>query len=258
VLGDLPAAALPPSAGHVGLAPALALTVLRLACGDLPRLREGPTPPPVHIPVSLATTVPTTLVTLAREALDAGTVRPGEIVLDVTGTGHATDLTTAGAALTRLHELGFPLALIDSGPPGSGLATLRELPIEQVSLPPGIITAWAAPDLTDRDVLIRDAYLELLRAMEITILAPDITDERTARAAVDLGISLATGDLFDAPHPADTAHPARDTGPVSGSGHAGGRLTREAQSWSTAVTRTTAAPASSEAARSISALMPQS
>jgi len=49
-----------------------------------------------------------------------------------------------------------------------------------------------------------------------------------------------------------------------GLGQAGGRVflcpdgQRAAPSWPTSVTRTTAAPASSEAARSISALMPQS
>ncbi|SNQ48422.1 putative Diguanylate cyclase/phosphodiesterase [Frankia canadensis] len=214
--GDMPAVALVQASERGGLLPALTLATLRRVCADLPRLRGGDTPPPVYLPVPATVPLPATFVTAIAGARADGSLRTGDLVVELIGAEPGTDpvdLRWPG----RLHDHGVGLCLSGFGFADAYLDLLRVLPVETVILTAEMTATWIAPHLTARDVTVRAGLLGMLRALRVDIIAADLPGPDDVRRAVALGITRARG--HSTPH---LGTPHADA-PRSGARAPGGR-----------------------------------
>ncbi|MCM3886916.1 diguanylate cyclase domain-containing protein [Frankia sp. R82] len=220
--GEVSAAALVPTSERAELFPTIALATLARICADLPRLRAGPTPPPVHLP--LQTTVPMTpgFLPAIRAARADGRLRAGELVIDLLGAERGLDVDAWREWMTPLSAQDVRLCLADLGAADSNLALLTLLPIDMVTLTPLITGLWTTrqddPAFQFRLDVLHDGIRSMLCRLGIRIIATDLPAGDSVGAAVAAGIDFAAGRLpalyppaHDAPAPADTLAPAAVT-----------------------------------------------
>ncbi len=154
----------------------------------------------MFLPIPTALPEPAALVGTACDAMRNGRLRPGDIVMDLSGGERGLGLAESATGLRRLHDCGFGLCLSDFGAGEASLELLRALPVDLVALTAELTADWTAPDGDRRTEAVRGALLGLLRELSVRIIATDLT----ARAE-DLGVTLASGGEADVLAPASAA-----------------------------------------------------
>ncbi|CAO5235508.1 diguanylate cyclase domain-containing protein [Frankia sp. AgKG'84/4] len=209
-IGEMPAVDLVPTSERPGLLPALTRATFDRVLADLPRLRDGPTPPPVHLVVPTAVPPTPAFVGAVRGALAEGRLRPGELVLDLIDAERGLEPIEWQTRLNQIgaHDVGVCLA--DFGAADSNLALLATLPVDTVALTPLVTAAWTVPATVvtaaaeHRAHAVRENLLALLADLHISVMVTDLPSAEATASAIEFGATLAIGRV---PLPPDTAAP---------------------------------------------------
>ncbi|WP_163549520.1 diguanylate cyclase domain-containing protein [Candidatus Frankia nodulisporulans] len=213
--GEVPATALVPTSERAWLFPVITLVALARICADLPRLRAGSTPPPVHLP--LATTVPPTSAVLDAicAARADGRLRAGELVVDLLDAERGLDWHAWQEWTAPLSARDIQLCLADFGAADSNIVLLSLLPIDMVVLTPLITRIWTSPyedpALQPRVDTLNNSIRRMLQQLGDRIIASDLASD-SVPTALALGICLATGQLPNLP-------PSRSLSPSTHDAH---------------------------------------
>lgn len=132
--GLLPAGEFIPVVEELGLIALVDLWVIDQVCRDLDLLvQRGITPVSINIsPQTLASHEK--VAEALREKLGATGHSPGQIVIEITETAVATDVTRSVEGMRALHRAGFPIAIDDFGVGASTFALLKDLPFDFLKL----------------------------------------------------------------------------------------------------------------------------
>lgn len=154
----------------------------------------------VNVDVSLIerTDFARNVVRLAAEA----DVPPASILLELTETTLATDLTRLLEALTRLRIAGFGLSVDDFGTGGSNFDLLALCPFTELKIDRTIVAA--APHDASANRFLKFCC-GAARDLDLTVVAEGIETEEELRVAVSAGVDVAQGFLFSRPLPASGA-----------------------------------------------------
>ena len=177
-------------AHRVGLGVALELKALTAALAHLPRLGAA------TLTVNLG---PDSLCSPELDAVLDG-VAPERLVLEVTEHELMGDVGRTRAAVERLRETGFRLAVDDIGAGYAGLAKIVNLAPEIIKLDRALV-ARIDKDLT-RQALVR-AGVGFAAALGAALVAEGIETEEELRTLLALGITLGQGFHLGRPQPAE-------------------------------------------------------
>jgi diguanylate cyclase (GGDEF)-like protein/PAS domain S-box-containing protein len=191
-------------AEEIGLIGRIDRWVLEQGCRQLGRwqLATGRSDLALSVNLSPRQLVQPDLVPVVGEALSAGGVRPGQLVIEITErtvmeVGQATADT-----LDALKGLGVRLAIDDFGTGYSSLAHLRSFPVDVLKIDRGF-TADLGHE--GREGTIAAAILSLGRALGLRTVAEGIERLDQLEALLALGCPLGQGYHFSRPLPADEA-----------------------------------------------------
>ncbi|MCK9896000.1 diguanylate cyclase [Frankia sp. AgB32] len=215
VYGEVPAADLVPTSERLGMLPALTHATLDRVLADLPRLRAGPTPPPVHLVIHAAVPPTPALVSAVRGALADGRLRPGELVVDLVGAERGLDPAGWEARMGQIGAHGVGLCLADFGAADTNLMLLCCLPVDTVALTSQVTAIWTLPTVDgptqDRNDVLRDRMLALLADFGVRLMVTDLPNVEATARAVDLGATLAIGQVPLPPRTIVAAEPVPPT-----------------------------------------------
>ncbi len=189
-----------PLAEETGLIVPLGEWVLREACREARRWREGhPSWGPLKISVNISPRqlAEPGLVELVSTTLEATATPPASLWLEVTET---VVMETEGASaelLTELEEIGVGIAIDDFGVGFSSLSRLKELPrVDAVKLDKSFIDGICTKA---GDRAIAAAGISLARALGATTIAEGVETPDQAAALRGLDCEMAQGYLYARP-----------------------------------------------------------
>ncbi len=190
-----------PLAGRAGLLAELTDHMLDEACAQLARwirlfgdqgLRTG-----VNIPPQLI--VDLDFPHRVAAVLNRHSLRPEQLILEITEEALLGDLATARAVTGRLRRIGTSLSLDDFGTGYSSLLHLQQIPLDALKID---ISFVADVDRdADAERFLR-AFLTLGRDLGLSVTAEGVEREEQAAALRRLGCPTAQGFLFGRPSPA--------------------------------------------------------
>jgi diguanylate cyclase (GGDEF)-like protein len=187
-----------PLAGRAGLLTELTDHMLNQACRQMAiwtrnlgdhGLRTG-----VNIPPQLI--VDQQFPDRVASILDRHSVRPDQLVLEITEDALLGDLDMARTVTSRLRELGTSLSLDDFGTGYSSLQHLRQIPLDALKID---ISFIADIDLDPQAERFLRAFLSLGRDLGLTVTAEGVEREGQVAALRRLGCPSAQGFLFGRP-----------------------------------------------------------
>ncbi|GIM88558.1 putative bifunctional diguanylate cyclase/phosphodiesterase [Paractinoplanes toevensis] len=179
-----------------GQLPAFADAVLDQALAASGVWREAGFDLPVAVNVSprslLDPRFPATVLTqLARHD-----VPPERLVLELAETLTISQLDTVSRALDELREAGVRLALDDFGTGVSPLSVLSHIPVNQLKIDRGFVTALETS--SEAAAVIRST-VDLARSLHLTVIAEGVESEPQRHALWELGCVAGQGHLFARP-----------------------------------------------------------
>ncbi|HEX4976558.1 MAG TPA: EAL domain-containing protein [Nocardioides sp.] len=182
------------------LSEALTRRVLDLGLRDLRRWRAYGVPLTLTVNLAAAELRDETVVASIAEALlDHGL--PAEVLtIDVAEADLCSaDQARVGQVLRSLDELGVRLALDDYGVGGVGIATLAELPFDEVKLERRFVRDVA---VSATGTAVVRATLDLVHALGMHLVAEGVEDRRALARLTELGVDLVQGHQVGRPGPA--------------------------------------------------------
>ncbi len=144
-----------------------------------------------------------TLGAVVRDALQAASLLPRALGLEVTETAVVEDGLAgdrARAELNRLHGLGVRVAIDDFGTGFSSLGQLRHFPIDMIKVD-GSFVRGTVDD--PKDAAITAHLVNLAHSLGLVAVAEGIESEGQLDSLQDFGCDLGQGYLFARPMPAD-------------------------------------------------------
>ncbi|TML15730.1 MAG: EAL domain-containing protein [Actinobacteria bacterium] len=204
--GSVPPARFIPIAESTGLILQLGEFVLREACLQAAEWRRAGLVPDSFVTwvnVSARQLTGGTLGTVVREALDAASLPPSLLGLEVTETAVVEDGLAgerARAELKKLHGLGVRIAIDDFGTGFSSLGQLRQFPIDMIKVD-GSFVQGTVDD--PKDAAITAHLVNLAHALGLVAVAEGIESEGQLDSLQDFGCDLGQGFLFARPMPAE-------------------------------------------------------
>ncbi|MET0521394.1 MAG: EAL domain-containing protein, partial [Jiangellaceae bacterium] len=157
----------------------------------------------VHVNVSTRQLRGDTAKSVADVLRETG-LAASRLVLEITESHQALDLTQVCHQLQRLKDLGVGLAIDDFGTGFSSLLALREFPIDTIKMDKSFVDDL--DERGDRADLAR-AIVQLGRTVRRDVIAEGIESDSQRRALLDFGCRLGQGYLLGKPlgHAATTA-----------------------------------------------------
>ena len=200
-LGDISPAEFIPIAEESGLIVGLGDWVLREACRARQEWRHLQLDvPPVSINMSGVQLRQLGCVEGLLDVLNAFSVQPSEIEVEVTETGLLDTSAVSRENLVRMRNAGVRLALDDFGVGFSSLSHLRDLPIHRLK----IDRSFTVECMRDaRTLTIVKAVIEMARSLGISVTAEGIETQAQQTWMQHLGCDAAQGYLFARPMPGD-------------------------------------------------------
>lgn len=138
------------------------------------------------------------------DALEARALDPGCLVIEITEGALAPDPRAAADRLRRIADRGVRAALDDFGTGSSSLQALRTLPLHQLKIDRGFVSALRGDGA---DAGIAGTIVDLARSLGAVSVAEGIEDPVELDALRALGCSLGQGNLFGPPAAADAVLP---------------------------------------------------
>jgi diguanylate cyclase (GGDEF)-like protein len=199
--GLLPPSEFLPLAEGSGLIHELTRFVLYAACLQAKTWETCGQPLVVSVNVSarclLDATLPETVVsTLVRTELP-----PHLLKLEITESAMIADPDRSQAIIGRLHALGVALSIDDFGTGYTSLASLRDLPVQELKIDRSFVTHMLTQT---KDAVIVRTGVELAQRLGLDSVAEGIEDAATLTALSELGCTTAQGFHLGRPMPADT------------------------------------------------------
>ena len=186
---------LPPAREH-GLMSALSDFVLRSALDDAARWLYADTGPRVSVNVFAPLLDDASLADWIAQALADRGLPGSALTLEITEDRMVDDTAHSRRTLEHLRGMGVRIAIDDFGAGHSGLSYLRQLPVDEMKIDRGFITAIST-DL--RSATIVRSLIDLAHQLELTVVAEGVEDDETARILRDCGCDAAQGYLFSLP-----------------------------------------------------------
>jgi diguanylate cyclase (GGDEF)-like protein len=125
---------------------------------------------------------------------------PEYLVLEITERTLLQDEQQACNVLTQLNDIGIRASIDDYGTGYSSLASLRQLPIQQVKIDRCFVTR--IPTDTNNDAIVRST-IDLAHALGALVVAEGVETTSELDRLADHGCDLAQGYLIGHPLPAD-------------------------------------------------------
>nr|WP_240894965.1 EAL domain-containing protein [Kineococcus siccus] len=179
-----------PLAESSGLVHRLTHHVLAVACDQARRWQRAGRPLVVSVNVSARCLLDETLpdrvaAELARTALSSRLLK-----LEVTESAIIADPRRAQVIIERLRALGVALSIDDFGTGYTSLASLRDLPVNELKVDRSFVTTMLDEP---RNAAIVRTGIELARRLGLDCVAEGIEDGATLAALADLGCTTAQG-----------------------------------------------------------------
>ena len=133
------------------------------------------------------------------ETLEATSVAPSDLVLEVTESSVMYNPGIAIATLDHFNSLGFRIAIDDFGTGQSSLTYLKDLPAHEVKLDKSF-----SIEMTSREESIVGSAVQMAHELGMTVVAEGVEDESTARFLLATGCEKGQGYYFGKPGPRDT------------------------------------------------------
>jgi diguanylate cyclase (GGDEF)-like protein/PAS domain S-box-containing protein len=194
-----------PLAEETGLIIPIGRWVLREACKkgvELQRVFPSPQPLRMSINLSVKQLQAESIVADVREALEASSLPPSSLVLEVTETVMLADADIAAARLHELKDLGVRIAMDDFGTGYSSLSYLSRLPVDILKMDRSFLVAGNA------DNGLAAAIMAIGERLGMEVIAEGIETTEQSDSLKKLGFELGQGFLFGKamPHPSLVDH----------------------------------------------------
>lgn len=191
-----------PLAERTGLIVPIGAWVLRTACEQLVRWRDGGSAIGMSVAVNVS---PRQLlngdfVDVVAEVLQDTGLDAGDLVLELTETVLLDDLELARESLERLRSLGARIAVDDFGTGYASLTYLHRLPVDAVKLDRSFVEGLGTDD---RLTAIVTSVLGLLDALGLESIAEGVATAEQADRLRQLGCRLAQGSWVGRPSSPD-------------------------------------------------------
>ena len=187
-----------------GLIVELGRQVLMTACTTAAHWADTLAEPlPIAVNVSARQLDDEGLPDTVRDALDAASLPPKLLGLEITETAVMTNPERALRALTQLRDEGVHLAIDDFGTGYSSLSHLKRLPIDEIKIDRGFIDGLNEPG-DDRSIVT--AVVNMANALELRVVGEGVETQKQARALSDIGCDVAQGYLYSRPLSAGQMH----------------------------------------------------
>lgn len=199
VIGPVPPATFIPMAEELGLIEEIGGWVLEQVAGAAAAWKAANLPPiPFAANVSPLQLTHPGLAQHVAGLLDAYGLRPSDLLIEVTETALASDAGTARRTLSELRALGLTVALDDFGTGFATLASLRQLPADEIKIDRSFI---AGMDAETEDAEIVRMVVALGGALDRAIVAEGVETAEQAEKLMRLGCQYGQGWLFGRPMP---------------------------------------------------------
>ena len=123
---------------------------------------------------------------------------PERLVLEITERTLLQDEQQARTVLTQLNALGIRISIDDYGTGYSSLASLRQLPIQQVKIDRCFVTGIPAD--ASNDAIVRST-IDLAHALGAIVVAEGVETASELQRLADTACDLAQGYLIGRPLP---------------------------------------------------------
>ena len=163
-------------------------TVFDLVLGDLPRLRTASRTLSVSINLGSFDIRDTTLTARLEAAIARHGADPDRITVEITENA----LVEAGdglEALNAIRDLGVRVSLDDFGTGSGPLATLRELPVDELKIDRSFVAGIGR----HRETTLATGLVRLAHDLELTVVAEGVESEDQAEALRAMGCDLLQG-----------------------------------------------------------------
>jgi diguanylate cyclase (GGDEF)-like protein/PAS domain S-box-containing protein len=188
-----------PLAEETGLIVPIGTWVLDQACQQAASWRREGWDVGVTVNVSTRQLEQPLFVELVRSVLDATSLPPAALCLEITETGIMRDPAAMRPSLSALSSIGVRVAMDDFGSGQSSLSHLDVLPLDMIKIDRSFV-AGIRHSAEDRAIVA--ALLSLARQMKIEVVAEGVENEALHAELLELGCELAQGFLYDEPRPA--------------------------------------------------------
>lgn len=202
VHGTLGPDAFIPLAERSGLVVPLGRWVLRTACAQAstwPTQGRG-APPVVSVNLSARELLEPALLTDVRETLEAASLAPSRLMLEITETSVMEDPEAAARRLMELRALGVGLAVDDFGTGHSSLAYLRELPFTDLKLARPFVRDLG---ISPADVDLARGIVALAHTLKLRVIAEGVEVVDQLERLEEMECDLVQGYLFARPLPVE-------------------------------------------------------
>jgi EAL domain-containing protein (putative c-di-GMP-specific phosphodiesterase class I) len=179
-----------------GQLPAFADAVLDQALAASGIWREAGFDLPIAVNVSPRSLLDPRFPATVLARLERHHVPADRLVLELAETLTISQLDTVGRALTELREAGVGLALDDFGTGVSPLSVLSHIPVNQLKIDRGFVTAVETS--SEAAAVIRST-VDLARSLHLTVVAEGVESEPQRHALWELGCVAGQGHLFARP-----------------------------------------------------------
>jgi EAL domain-containing protein (putative c-di-GMP-specific phosphodiesterase class I) len=144
----------------------------------------------VAVNLSARTLAHPSLLLVVAEALAAGGLEPGRLIVEVTETVTAQPAEGVLEALVALRDIGVAVALDDFGRGHSPLADLSDLPLDQIKIDGSFLTGVRSA--TD-DAPVLGAVIAMAHGLGLEVVAEGVETEEQLGFVTRLGCDLAQG-----------------------------------------------------------------
>jgi diguanylate cyclase (GGDEF)-like protein len=187
-----------PLAEESGQIRRLGAWVLREACSQASLWRARyPAMPGLQVGVNIsgAQLSEGDLVGEVKAALDAASLEPGALTLELTETVLMHDVDEASSALHELKAVGIELAIDDFGRGYSSLTYLQRFPLDNLKIDRAFITAAGQRE----NIKLLRAIIDLAEIFDLRPIAEGIEHREELERLLSLGCELGQGHLFSEP-----------------------------------------------------------
>jgi diguanylate cyclase (GGDEF)-like protein len=196
--GLLPPSEFIPLAERVGLIRPLTDCTLRLALDQLQSWRARGEQVSVSVNLSALLLSDAQVADDIRAHLEARSIDPSALTIEVTETALLTDRATAANVLSTLRALGVRIEIDDFGAGYASFGYLRDLPLDGVKLDREFVASQL--EANDENGLLR-ATIGTCRTLQLNVIAEGVEDAESYARLRDMGCDAAQGFHIARPAP---------------------------------------------------------
>jgi EAL domain-containing protein (putative c-di-GMP-specific phosphodiesterase class I) len=217
--GELPPASFVPVAEDTGLIVPIGTWVIEEACRQLARWRDAiPNGNDLYVAVNLSVRQlrDPQLIPCVRSSLRREKLPNGSLCLELTESMLMENPAAAAELLEQLRVAGVGLSIDDFGTGYSSLSSLRRLPVDRVKIDQSFIDGL---DHDTSDESLVAAIVAMASALRVTTVAEGVETFAQGNHLHALGCSLAQGNFYSRPIPAEAVPAIVDQFGVSRRSH---------------------------------------